>query len=497
MSAASELADVAPLAALGEKVLEALRKQLVGAGLTLPNIEPMVRASSALHPLMRTPLLRYHARKVAEPFGALARAFMFGDPTPKAELERALTPALFADVTGSGLLAEAEGGFVSPFLLTLVSGLYLFADELWRGGEAVMGLGPSTNALMAAALPSKKIERALDLGAGAGAIALVLARKAKTVIATDINPRAVALTRFNARLNGVPNVEVVEGDLFAPVAGQRFDLIASQPPFIPQADSGKSGTFMRGGPRGDELPLAVLSQLGAHLAPEGRAVLFIEWALGPKIPSPEDRIRDAIAGSRLDGVLLQIPPGSADMHAVEYAAALHPGLGPAFEAELASRREHLAGLGIEAMLPLFCCFAPAKDRSPRLDLLPAGPLSRIAPNEKRIGRLLRGRVVADSLESLLAAKLRFVEGVVLREEQQGPGMNVESHVSAVLPPAAMTDPMRITPLLLRLGTCIHEAPSMRAGLDVYHAKFGNKETPEEVLTAIRNAVLVGLLEAVD
>lgn len=491
----STLPAVDALLALDAATLEALRKRFAAAGL-LPNVEPLVRASAGVHPLMRTPMLRYHARKVKEPYGALARAFMFADPVSRAELDAALGE-LVGPVLDAGLLHEIDAGFVSPFTMALVSGLFLFADELWRGGEAVMGLGPSTNSLLAAAMPQKRVEAALDLGCGAGAIALVLARKAKTVVASDINPRAIALTRFNAALNGVPNIELCEGDLFAPVSGRRFDLIASQPPFIPQAEDGKSGTFMRGGARGDELPLAVLSKLAEHLTPQGRAVLFIEWALGPKIPSPVDRIQEALRGARLDGLLFQMPPGSADLHAVEYAAALHQDLGPAFERELWARRDHLATLGIEAMLPLLCCFAAISGRTGRLDMLPCGPLSRIAPNSKRIDKLLRGREVVDTLDGLLGAKLRMVEGVTLREEQDGPGMNVESQITAVLPPQAMTEPLRLSPLLLRLGTVIHEAPSVRAGVEVYHSKFGNKETAQEVLATVRNAVLTGLLEVAD
>ena len=61
---------------------------------------------------------------------------------------------------------------------------------------------------------------------------LSLAAKVDRVIGTDINPRAVALSRINAALNGIGNVEFREGDMFAPVAGETFDLIISQPPFV-------------------------------------------------------------------------------------------------------------------------------------------------------------------------------------------------------------------------------------------------------------------------
>ena len=52
------------------------------------------------------------------------------------------------------------------------------------------------------------------------------------MIATDNNPRAVAFSRFNARLNGIDNVSCRTGSLFEPVAEERFDLIVSNPPFV-------------------------------------------------------------------------------------------------------------------------------------------------------------------------------------------------------------------------------------------------------------------------
>lgn len=80
--------------------------------------------------------------------------------------------------------------------------------------------------------------RILDLCTGSGAIAVSLAREypAAHVIATELSAEAAAIARSNATRNRVAErVEVREGDLFAPVAGERFDLIASNPPYIATA----------------------------------------------------------------------------------------------------------------------------------------------------------------------------------------------------------------------------------------------------------------------
>jgi release factor glutamine methyltransferase len=80
--------------------------------------------------------------------------------------------------------------------------------------------------------------RVLDLCTGSGVIAVSLAKElpAAHVIATEISEAAVALARRNAERNGVVDrVEVRHGDLWEPVAGERFDLICSNPPYIASA----------------------------------------------------------------------------------------------------------------------------------------------------------------------------------------------------------------------------------------------------------------------
>lgn len=76
--------------------------------------------------------------------------------------------------------------------------------------------------------------RLLDLGCGTGVVALLCARAGAGGIATDVSPEAVRNARLNLLLNRLERlVEVREGDLFAPVEGERFDLVAFNPPFFP------------------------------------------------------------------------------------------------------------------------------------------------------------------------------------------------------------------------------------------------------------------------
>ena len=75
-----------------------------------------------------------------------------------------------------------------------------------------------------------------DLCCGSGFLAVTAAlRGAARVVAVDVSHRAVLATRLNARLNGV-SVHAMRGDLFEPLAGERFDVIVSNPPYVPAAD---------------------------------------------------------------------------------------------------------------------------------------------------------------------------------------------------------------------------------------------------------------------
>jgi release factor glutamine methyltransferase len=79
--------------------------------------------------------------------------------------------------------------------------------------------------------------RIVDVGTGSGAIAVALAHALPraSITATDISSCALALAEENAKLNDVA-LRFLEGDLLAPVAGERFDLVVSNPPYVPSAD---------------------------------------------------------------------------------------------------------------------------------------------------------------------------------------------------------------------------------------------------------------------
>jgi hypothetical protein len=100
------------------------------------------------------------------------------------------------------------------------------------------------------------------------------------VTALDINPRAVAYTRFNAALNGYDNIECEVGDLFQPVAGRRFDLITCNPPYVISPDS--EFIYRDSGQPGDSLCRRIAGLMPEHLEEGGFGQLLMSWVREPE-----------------------------------------------------------------------------------------------------------------------------------------------------------------------------------------------------------------------
>ena len=115
-------------------------------------------------------------------------------------------------------------------------------------------------------------ERFLEVGAGAGLVALHAARLTDGV-ATDVNPDAVDLLRENARRNRVA-LEVVRTDLMAGVRGP-FDVVAFNPPYLPGRPRDTLERAWQGGDSGSEVAVRFLRDLPRVLATAGRAYLLL------------------------------------------------------------------------------------------------------------------------------------------------------------------------------------------------------------------------------
>ena len=148
--------------------------------------------------------------------------------------------------------------------------------------------------------------KVLDLCAGSGAIGISLAKMFPTarVTLSDISPDAAEVQRINAE--GVPNVEILTGDLFAPLKGRTFDVIACNPPYIRSGDMAGLQSEVRrepklaldGGADGLDLSRRLAAEYQDHLAPGGRIYMEIGFDQGEDVRAmfPGSQIRKDLNG---------------------------------------------------------------------------------------------------------------------------------------------------------------------------------------------------------
>lgn len=157
------------------------------------------------------------------------RSYLFAHP------EDALDPA--AVECFSTAIERRSGGFPIAYITG--------EKEFWSMALVVspdtLVPRPETEVLVDQALqriPRDGQYSVLDLGTGSGAIALAIARECPNceITATDVSEAALAVARQNANQHALANVEFLSGDWTEPVAGRKFDLIVSNPPYIPTTD---------------------------------------------------------------------------------------------------------------------------------------------------------------------------------------------------------------------------------------------------------------------
>jgi methylase of polypeptide subunit release factors len=227
--------------------------------------------------LNRVDIPLYLRRLRDTPLHHLIRLFLLGVPVERAALTTALAP-LSSDVLATlGLAHVTDDLFTSPYRITAFANLLLVCDRFLLGDtlrpDFVTGVNQTSINL--AALTIRQAGRALDLGTGCGIQALLASRHCEHVIATDLNPRALAFARFNAALNEVSNVEWRMGSLFEPVTDEQFDLIVCNPPYVisPQTDY----IFRNAGLRGDAVSRLVITEAPRHLRAGGLATILCDW----------------------------------------------------------------------------------------------------------------------------------------------------------------------------------------------------------------------------
>ncbi|HJV97635.1 MAG TPA: methyltransferase [Arthrobacter sp.] len=183
--------------------------------------------------------------------------------------------------------------------------------------DHVLGIGQASTTLVQTTV-RRHVAKALDLGTGCGIQSFHLLHHAEHVTATDISERALAFTRFNLLLNAEAlhidpghledRVSLRLGSLLEPVAGEEFELVVSNPPFVitPRTlgeDASGQFTYRDGGLPGDDIVASLVGALPSVLAPAGTAQLLGNWEVTAGTSWPERP--QNWAGSDVDAWFIQ------------------------------------------------------------------------------------------------------------------------------------------------------------------------------------------------
>lgn len=214
---------------------ERLRAFLSEAGFTEDNLRGALGMKELPSSRLRNFARLLDKSREANCINTLVRWFWIGTPQAATLAEQHLPSWFIPFALECGLLRR-QGQDLCPEAMLFPADKFMFAADHTHkidsaDSELVLWPNPTSRLLWRFTI-RRPAREALDLGTGTGIQALMAAGHSEKVIATDLNPRAVAFAAFNARLNGIENVECIVGDGFEPVAGRKFDLIVSNPPFF-------------------------------------------------------------------------------------------------------------------------------------------------------------------------------------------------------------------------------------------------------------------------
>ncbi|MEZ4393333.1 MAG: methyltransferase [Polyangiales bacterium] len=494
------LPDLAPLAGLTPDALADLRQAIAAAGYTAARLDEAQSVAPSPLRLASGPVVRAWLTRRGDAGATLARLFAFDDAVPAEALRAALPDELVEALSDAGVLAREGDRIRARYLLTpMEDGPLVLSDPLWAGDAAVMGTSAGT-AFVARTIPRPFDGSLLDVGCGAGSLALVAAmRGARRVLGVDINPRAVELARFNAALNGVA-AEFRAGDLTAPAAGERFDRVVAQPPFVARPAGVGEITFLHGGTYGDELALRLLGECPGALAPGGVATALFQSPVRANA-SVFSRIREALgaADGTLDLVALRMQGGSPALQAMVFASHESDGFDARYEAAVRRYLDHFAALDAREVEGVFAVLTrpdAASESSRRYGAsLPSAHAALTAAELDA----LRARLALSAADDVALLRAGVVLGAGLRvvTERASVARDAPQRWSLRLDPRAVAVEGEVSADELERLRAFEGAATVERALIAY-ARARRRSPPQlrdEFLPWVRGALVAGTLAA--
>ncbi|MEE6262991.1 DUF7782 domain-containing protein [Plantactinospora sonchi] len=289
--------------------VDQLREALTSAGYTSGGIAERI-GPQATNGLARNDYrAALRATEDRDRLGTLIRLFVCAQTESEPAVRAALAPLPLAEALAAGL--------VEPYGDGLRQGVDLepYGDSWWvlsdvpataRPGQPlapdhVLGIGGATTTLVGATV-RRPVDTALDLGTGSGVQALHLTGHARSVTATDVSARSLRFAATTAALNG-HHWELLRGDLVAPVAGRRFDLVVSNPPFV--VGPGTTTHSYRDSGRVGDGVAAELAAAAPGLLTEGGTMQYLANWLHVTGEDWGERVAGWFAGTGLDAWVIQ------------------------------------------------------------------------------------------------------------------------------------------------------------------------------------------------
>jgi methylase of polypeptide subunit release factors len=368
----------------------------------------------------------FDRRLPATPLGNAIRLLLLQVPIGREDAIEALGKDALAALETTGLAVEDGDRIRMRGRIVPAEGLLMSFDGFAVGNDDPHGYVASytpTASWLAALTPRRRFARALDIGTGSGAQALLAARHSDQVIATDLNPRAVAFTALNAALNGIDNLEVRLGSLFEPVAGETFDLITCNAPYVV---SPEDQWQYRDAPgfEADQLSQTVVTGVPDHLNDDGFGCMLVSW-LAESDEDPDVRVDAWLQDNGCDAWVLGLSGADALDHAAGWNE--HLSVDPeAYGAALDRWTTYLEELGVGWVTEgaVLLHKRPGEVHMIRTDPVDEDELEYAGDQVERVFKALERVAGIDDPVELLDERLRLVEDARIQQTAGEEGATV-------------------------------------------------------------------------